>query len=463
MQPTTPAEYLDAVRTPSDVLSVADDGSLAVDGLRVADLLTQFGSPLYIACESTLRSNFRRIRQAFTAEWPAPVNVLYAIKANNNPAIRAILHQEGAGGDCFGLGELHITFVGGADPDLIVVNGSSKTYEELEAAVARGVSINVDDEAEVDDLADIARRTGKTVRVNLRLKIVPASFARHGSDYFGVQRDVATHLRAWKWGFSPEAARHLIERIRGTPGLRLTGYSAHSGRVTTNPKAVGDYAEELGRVVAQLAQATGFKPAVLDIGGGWPRQRDPESRSLALNPRPIEAYAREATHRLLSPLQEAGIPAPQLWLEPGRFIVGNALLLAGRVGRIKRDLGHVWVNADFSTNNVMRVDTSGSAYHILAASGMHRPFSGTGRVVGPTCAESLLAEDWSMPENLRSGEPIVLLDAGMYAETTSTQLNGIPRPATVLVGGGRAEIIKERETVDDVFAKCRVPARLAMT
>jgi diaminopimelate decarboxylase len=133
------------------------------------------------------------------------------------------------------------------------------------------------------------------------------------------------------------------------------------------------------------------------------------------------------------------------------------------VGRIKQDLGHVWVNADFSTNNVMRVDTSGSAYHILAASGMHRPFSGTGRVVGPTCAESLLAEDRSMPENLRSGEPIVLLDAGMYSETTSTQLNGIPRPATVLVGGGSAEIIKERETVDDVFAKCRVPVRLAMT
>ncbi len=276
MQPTTSAEYLDAVRTPSDVLSVTDDGSLAVDGILVADLLSQFGSPLYVACKSTLRSNFRRIRKAFAEGWPAPVNVLYAIKANNNPAIRAILHQEGAGGDCFGVGELHITFVGGADPALIVVNGSSKTYGELEAAVARGVSINVDDEAELDDLADIARRTGKAVRVNLRLKIVPTSFADHGSDYFGVQRDVATHLRAWKWGFSPEAARRLIERIGGTPGLRLTGYSAHSGRVTTNPTAVGDYTEELGRVVAQLAQATGFKPAVLDIGGGWPRQRDPQ-------------------------------------------------------------------------------------------------------------------------------------------------------------------------------------------
>jgi diaminopimelate decarboxylase len=231
--------------------------------------------------------------------------------------------------------------------------------------------------------------------------------------------------------------------------------------VSRDPAAFGDYGEELGRVVSQLAQATGFKPAVLDIGGGWAREREPEARSLAINPHPIEAYADAVTLRLMAPLAEAGIAPPALWLEPGRFIVGNAVLLAGRVGRIKRDGGAIWVNADFSTNNVTRIDSSASAHHVLAACGMHRPFAERGSLVGPTCTVSLLAGDWPVPQDLRSGEPIALLDAGMYAETTSNQLNGIPRPATVLVGDGAADVIKERETVEDVFAKSRIPARLA--
>jgi diaminopimelate decarboxylase len=129
------------------------------------------------------------------------------------------------------------------------------------------------------------------------------------------------------------------------------------------------------------------------------------------------------------------------------------------VGAVKRDMSQVWINVDCSTNNLMRVDTAGSRYQLFAAMGMHRPISERAHIVGPTCIDSLFAESHPMPDVAR-GDAIVILDAGMYAETTSTQFNGIPRPATVLVSDGRHELIKRRETVEDIFALHRIPERL---
>ncbi len=406
-----------------------------------------------------MRANSRRIYRAFADAWPGRINVMYAIKANNNPAVRAILHQEGAGGDCFGLGELHATFLGGADPDRVAMNGSNKTLGEMHRAAERGVYFNIDAEEEIGDLAKVAARLERPIRVNLRIKIVPESWAELGSDYFGVASDLKRFLNREKWGFSAAAAPRLVTRILETPGLDFTGFSAHTGRFARNPALFAEYTAEMGKTVVRLCQATGARPKILDIGGGWPRERDPESRSYALNPHAIESFAGAATGALLEPLEEAGLPTPDLWLEPGRYLIGNAALLLGTVGAIKTDLGMTWVHVDFSTNNLMRRDTNDSAYHLLAAGGMHRAFTRKVQIVGPTCIDSRFADDWPMPD-VRRGEPVALLDAGMYAETTSTQFNGIPRPATVLVRGGEAELIKERETVEDVFAKCRLPLRL---
>ena len=212
-------------------------------------------------------------------------------------------------------------------------------------------------------------------------------------------------------------------------------------------------------MVVAIHEATGFHPRILDLGGGWPRERDPESRSLARNPHTIEEYANEVSRAMLPVLRHAAISIPELWLEVGRYLVGNAVCLLGRVGAIKRDLNQVWINVDCSTNTLMRVDTSASRYHVFAASGMFRPLVERAHVVGPTCIDSLFAEGHPMPR-VKRGDAVAILDAGMYAETTSTQFNGIPRPATVLVSGHRHELIKRRETVEDVFALHRIPERL---
>lgn len=459
-QPTA-RQHFHEIRTTTDFIDVSDSGDLLMEKCRAVDIVREYGSPVYVVSESTLRANYRRIRDAFQSRWSAEVNILYAIKANNNLAVRAIMAEEGAGGDCFGEAELYATFLGGADPEKVVMNGSSKTEAEIRRAVELNVRVNVDAEDEIAILRRVAADTGIEVRANLRLKIAPADLDQFGSDYFGIPAGsgVKDFLEHEKWGFSAERAVELIQELRETPGVVVDGYNVHMGRLARDPQAYFISAAELGKTVRRLHESTGFWPRLLDIGGGWARERDPEARTLDLNPHSIESYADATCSALQTELEGAGGPIPELWLEPGRYIAGNAVTLLATVGAVKKDAGSTWVHVDASTNNLMRVDTSGSRYHIVPAQDMNRLQSMSSMVVGPTCVHSVLGVGRRLPE-VKRGEILAILDAGMYAETTSTQFNGVPRPATVLVSGSRLDLIKERETIQDVFHKHRIPERL---
>ena len=450
---------LAGVITPSDRLAVAG-GHLMIDGHRASDLVARFGSPLYVTVEATLRENYRRIRDAFASRWRAPVTVMYAIKANNALAIRAVLSAEGAGGDCFGLGELHATLAGGTDPRRVVMNGSNKTRAEIDAAVAAGLIINVDSIEEIADIEAAAAAAGQRARVNLRLKLLPPEIERFSGEFFRATDGMLSAVRRSKWGYAlPEAAR-LVAQLLQMPHVELLGYSSHVGRFSNLPEAFAIVGRSLGAAVVELHRETGFWPRMLDIGGGWPRQREPEARGPETNPHSIEDYAMAATGALADALAPVRQATPELWLEPGRYIVGNSVLLLATVGAIKRDAGHVWVHVDASTNNLMRIDTSKAWHRIFAANKMDAPQSETVDVVGSTCIPSVLGADRALP-TLHGGDVLAILDTGMYADAISNQFNGIPRPATILIGDGDVAIIKRRETVADLYAQHAIPPRLA--
>jgi diaminopimelate decarboxylase len=455
---STATDTLTPLLTPTDYLSADETGLLWIDGCSAQALLEEFGSPLFVISERTLRANYRRVHAALSSAWPKPVNVLYAIKANNNLAVRAILHQEGAGGDCFGEGELYATFMGGADPRKIVMNGASKTEAELRAALQAGVAINVDSEDEIELLAALSGELGIEARVALRLRTLPRALAAFQADYFSDELSVLDVISEWPWGFSFEDAARLVPHILATPGLVLEGYHSHFGRGNPDPEYYAAWATALAEHVVALRERTGYAPAILDVGGGYARERDPESGLLELGSHTTEDYIRAAAGALRSTFEAADMPLPELWMEPGRAIIGNAGVLLGAVGAVRRDLGKVWVNADFSENQLLNAGKT-VEYHILAASRLHEPPAETVHIMSPLCAGVILGAQRSMPR-LQRGDLLAVLDAGMYAESQSRQFNGQPRPATVLVRDGRAEVIKERESVLDVFARHRVPERL---
>ena len=460
MSDSNTANPLASILTPTDNLAVDESGNLLIEARSARSLIDEFGSPLYVISEKTLRDNFRRIRRAFETRWPTNVNVLYAIKANNNLAVGAVLDQEGAGGDCFGLGELHATFAGGADPNKVVMNGTNKSVEELRAAAQLGVRVNIDAEEEIDLLRKVASDLGCTVRVNLRVKITPPTLDNCGIDFGGTDFSMHKWIEGCQWGLSVDTVARLVPIIQAAPELVLDGYHLHIGRASNEPSYCAAWAAAMAEAIVDLRKRTGFEPAIIDLGGGYARQRDGESGSLEMNHHTIDQYAEAVTQGLLGGLQNAGLPIPELWIEPGRYIAGNAGLLLGTVGAIKRDLGKTWVNIDFSINHIMRVFTSGWKYHLLMANRMLEPHDETADIVGSICLGNPISPDLAVPHLVR-GDLIAALDAGMYAEVASTQMNGVPRPATVLVNGTDAEIIKERESVLDVFSRYRLPPRLS--
>jgi len=456
--PACGAALLALIRAPTDRLAVDAAGVLTVGGVPATDLVARFGSPLQVAVEETVRANYRRIRVAFAAHWPAPVNILYSIKCNNNLAIRAILSAEGAGGDCCGLGELYASLAGGADPRLLVMNGSNKSAADVAAAVELGITINVDSTDEIDYLRVAVARCGKPASVNLRLKVLPEDLERHLLESYRTQEGAAEGVRRVKWGFTLAAAVPLVQALLSSDGIRLKGFSAHIGHQSNRPEAFAAVAGAFGRAVAALMRQTGVRPEVLDIGGGWAQHREPSARQFAVNSFAIEDYARAATAALRRELGD-GIERAALWIEPGRYITSNAQLLLATVGATKRDAGYVWAHVDASTNDLPRIESGRHWYHVLPASRMTDAMAETTEIVGGTCFKSVLAAARAMP-CLKRGDIVALVDTGTYAEVFANQFNAVPRPATVLVSPAGVELIRNRETVAEIFANHVIPVRL---
>eukprot|EP01037_Dinobryon_pediforme_P036153 gene36153-42959_t len=161
----TPADYS---VTFGEFIGIGANGNLWVDGCDVKDLADRFGTPLYIISENQLRYTYRAFRDAFRRHYP-DVEILFANKSNNGLAIRHIMNQEGAGGDCFGAQEMYMALLAGTNPKTLVLNGSNKQDEELEMAIANGLCINIDAMDELDRIAAIAARIGVSVDIGIRL------------------------------------------------------------------------------------------------------------------------------------------------------------------------------------------------------------------------------------------------------------------------------------------------------
>ena len=444
---------------PDGPIRVDEDGALWIEGRSAADLADEYGTPLYVTSEAQIRANVRRLREAFAARWPH-VTLLFATKANANLAIRRLLLEEGVGGDCFGLGELTLSLRAGVPPELLVLNGSNKQPAELRAAVEAGVTINIDDPSELDLVARLAEQLGRPADVCLR--VLPFSYADPAT-LEPELAEIAADTSHDKWGMDRQTIVALVPRALESPWLRLRGLHLHVSRLRPTPEAFELAARLIATCIAELHDRYGWQPELLDFGGGYPHERDPESGAASgshLVGTP-EEYAEAVTATLRAALAERSLDEPHLLLEPGRRLVSNATLLLTRVGVVKRlpTGSTTWANVDASTNHCPRVPLQGYYYEIVHATKGSEAGDTEVSVVGPTCVVDLLGER-PLPA-LAEGDLLAVLDVGGYAEVLSNQFNLLPRPATVLVDGDTAEVIRRRETLDDILATQVVPARLA--
>ncbi len=452
-----------------DCLSIKN-GRLAVEGCDAAALAARFGTPLYVISEDQLRRNVRTFYSEFRRGWPdGPVVVMPSIKANFVLALRRILNEEGAGCDTFGPGELHAALLTNVPPDLISFNGSSKTADLLERAVSAGARITLDATREVELVIAAAARARRTAKVRLRVR--PDFDVDAPSDFYAEPVSVRAAAQHYKPGIPTEELRASARRLIEAQHVELTGVMMHAGRQTTDLRAWSRMVQCYVQVIAELREATGgWEPKEIDLGGGFAVPRDPfarsdERRRAAPDAPSIAQYAEVLTRTLRDELGRIGMSAARrLEVEPGRSIYGDAGIHLAKVTNIKRETHpttRTWVETDTSECYLPDVNLERNRWTVCVAERALEPATLVADVVGLTCGFDVVVPGGQLSE-MRVGDVLAFLDTGAYQDANATNFNALPRPATVLVTGDSAEIVKRAETVDDVFARDLIPERLAV-
>jgi diaminopimelate decarboxylase len=445
-----------------EFIGVGPNGNLWVDGCDVEKLAEKFGTPLYVISENQLRYTYRRFRDAFRSRYP-DVEILFANKSNNGLAIRHIMNQEGAGGDCFGVNEMYLALLAGSNPKTLVLNGSNKQPEELEMAIVNGLCINIDAMDELDQIDGICRRFGKEADIGIRLKLDldplanRSGVAMHGPGTLKEQSD------STKWGMSRSQTVEIVKRAQAMKHIHLKETHFHLSRMTNDPRDFAVMAREMIVWSDYIRDKTGWTPPCIDIGGGWtfgkPYGTGPRSQLDDKSAPTPDDYAEHCCAAIKDEAERRGLPLPKLRMEPGRSLSGPSGISVGRVGAVKQGEKKEWVNLDISTNHLPWAAALDWYYHSVPVVNADAKATKEVDLVGSLCNSDEVGAKRMMPP-LKRGDLVAFLDTGGYTESCAARYNAQLLPATVLVNGEDAEIITEREQLKDVAGRFRVPSRL---
>ena len=403
-----------------------EGAELMIGGLVTEDLATEFGTPLVVYCEETLRARARSLRAAVTGG-----HVAFGTKAFSNVAVLKLFREEGLGVDVASAGELAFARAAGFEGNEIIVHGNNKDPALLAEAGAEGATVVLDapDEAELAALAGVRQ---VLVRVTL-----------------GVDADTHEAIRTGhhgsKFGLPAAQAWSLIEDALSR-GLEVLGLHVHIGSQLADFDAQAETIVRLASFAAACRDALGWTPRIADLGGGFGIRHNigedaPDAAVLA-------ASAAE-TARLA--FAEAGLPTPEIWLEPGRSLVGPAGVTLYRVGAVKRLPERTWVAVDGGMSDNPRPQLYEAVYTAVSATRANESAGEHASVAGMHCESGdVLIDDVALPTP-RRGDLLAVPATGAYTLAMASNYNGVTRPAAVLAGGGEAKLIRARETIADLL------------
>lgn len=406
------------------------DGVLHAEGVSLASVAQDVGTPFYCYSSATLERHYRVFTEAFAG---LDALVCYAMKANSNQSVLRTLAKLGAGADVVSGGELQRALAAGIPPSKIVFSGVGKTEAELRAALAHDIKcLNVESEPELEQLSRIAVETGRTARISLRVNPDVDS---------GTHAKISTGKSENKFGIPIRHAREVYARAAKLPGIQVTGVDVHIGSQIIDLAPM----EAAFRKVAEfihVLRGDGHTVNHVDFGGGLgiPYYEDRDAP-----PEPF-AYAemvKRVTHNL----------GCTLLFEPGRMIVGNAGILVAKVIYVKHGDGKTFVIIDAAMNDLIR-PTLYEAYHEILPVAAPAPGVATmvADVVGPVCETGdYLALDRKLPE-LKAGDLIAIMTAGAYGAVQACTYNTRALVPEVLVKDDQVAVVRPRIEVEQLIA-----------
>ena len=455
-----------------DCLSVRG-GRLFVEECDAALLAERYGTPLYVVSEDQLRRNARRITEAFRTRWPeGPVRVLPSIKACFLLAMRWILSQEGAGCDAFGGAELEAALRGGTEPGLISVNGP-KGQDTVDRAVEVGAKVTMDHTRELDMIRRAVQRTGRTAVVRPRIRPDLSSLTQP-SDWLEEEVPVNRVAQVYKAGIPREDLLAMGRDLLRAEGVVVSGVHVHVGRHRPEPEFWRQVVGEVVRLLAEVREAWGgWAPGEIDLGGGLPVPRDPFGRGIErVAGRPpietaVEGFADVITGALREELRVHGFDTEGLALEvePGRALYGDAGVHLAAVRATKKQMKPfpwTWVETDTTENFLPDAIFEHNRWSVIVADRADAEPSIRADLVGCSCNPDRIVPEATLPE-MEPGDVVAILDTGAYQDALASNFNLLLRPPTVLVTQDRSEVIKRRETLEDVLSRDILPVRLVST
>ena len=409
------------------------DGKMIFGGMNVEDIAAEFGTPCYVNDEQRIRENYRNLHKAFNRYMDTTIH--YACKANTSLAVLRILEQEGSGIDAVSIGEVKTCLKAGFTPDRIMYTGVFVSTEELKQVVETGVMINLDSVSEMERLAEI--KPG----AKISFRITPGIGSGHGEKVitgnkgakFGIPKDkvVETYLRAQDLGLEP------------------IGIHAHIGSGGQSVEPFVEEAEVLAGLINQLSEA-GIDLEFVDIGGGIGVPYKPNEDEMDLG-----EFASQVTD-----VFQMDTDVKKLIIEPGRYIVCDACVLLTRCTDVKDTGVKKYIGVDAGFNTLIRPTMYDSFHYIQNGSKFGKACTGRYDIAGPLCESGdYLGHDRVMPDP-DEGDVIVVYNAGAYGFSMSSNYNSRPLCAEVLVNDGKAELIRSKQDIEDLWKYQTVPKRL---
>jgi diaminopimelate decarboxylase len=414
-------------------------GEVVIGGVSIIDIADEFGTPVYVYDEASLRGAMRRFRDAFATTLPGS-RVVYAGKAFLTTAIVTMLVEEGLGLDVVSGGELFVGLRAGMPPEHISLHGNNKSRDELQMALDAGIGkIIVDNVDEIDLLAGLCANRSRPMTVLLRLN--------PGVDVH-THRKISTGVADSKFGLpiADGQAAVAVERLATAPGLHLAGYHAHVGSQLFDPGASVDSVHALLDFAAAMRERHGVALEQLSPGGGFGIAYVEGDRPLA-----PEDWAALIGRAVREGCAERRLPLPVVVVEPGRAIAGPAGVAVYRVGARKELPGvRTYISVDGGMADNIRPTLYDAVYSAALANRDGHAERERITIAGKYCESGdLLIEDIELPR-LERDDLLAVPAAGAYCLAMASNYNMAPRPAVAFVRDGQARLIRRRETYEDL-------------
>lgn len=449
------------------------DNTLFFDGVSMPKLADEFGSPLFVISERRIAANIRRIKEP-SRETSPRLKVCYASKANSTLAVLRTVRKAGSDVEVNSGGELFKARQAGFSPEQIIFNGTSKDRREISEAMEAGIfAIQADSYAELEIIAELARSAGRKVDVSLRL--VPEILTE---TLVGLR----TALRTTKFGMMPEEALEAFKRWGNSDSpLNLTGLHIHLGSQNPSPEPYRVALKILYAVAKRIREATGATVSHFNIGGGYPvnffrdsshkDQMSAEQVALLSSSYGARNAIDDAWEEIIEVAEKEEardvLDGIDLVIEPGRSIIADAGLCLTTIRNIKsRPLSETeqddWLLTDAGFNILLSMETYKWYYHLVSASQASEVHDTRYRVAGPLCdggdvyfdieGHNRLPDHRLLPDGMKIGDVLALLNCGAYSIAQMFPYNGRPLPAVVMIGeNGDVKLARKRDEYTDLL------------